>query len=206
MLKGAENFSPRNTSKWREFYCLATLLSTVQRKSEPDFLRPEASTTAGARRWWSQHGLAASRHQAPPHVQNFQASSDRLALTTTKLCSRLNFITKRVGHRVWRLETPRKRRYEPPTCDLRVQTALELVATGETCREVLLGLVARTGDREGAISQQRTTASTIDSSVSSDRHLSPLENSSVFLRALHLCRDCEARALSAALTDPFRLP
>lgn len=176
----------------------------MRHRSEPDFgcLRHQLLRAQGG--GWSLHGLAASRHQAP-HVQNFQASSDRLASTTTKLCPRLKVITKRVGHRVWHLEAPRKRRYEPPTCDLRVQTAPELVATGETCREVLLGLVARTGDREGAISQQRTTASAIDSSVSSDRHLSPLENSSVFLRALHLFRDCEARAASAALTDPFRL-
>ncbi|KAL7939551.1 hypothetical protein V8C35DRAFT_326512 [Trichoderma chlorosporum] len=152
----------------------------------------------------SQHGLAASRHQAP-HVQNFQASSDRLASTTTKLCPRFKVITKRVGHRVWHLEAPRERRYEPTTCNLRVQTAPELVATGETCREVLLGLVARTGDREGAISPRLTTASAIDSPISSDKELPPLGISSVFLRALHRNRDCEARAASAALTDPFQL-
>ncbi|UKZ48945.1 hypothetical protein TrVGV298_003181 [Trichoderma virens] len=189
-----------------EFVAVST--GTMRRRSPGESqadLSAGAESAAPVRKKGGAGARGRTKHQAP-HVQNFQASSDRLASTTTKLCPRFKVITKRVGHRLWHLEAPRKRRYKPPTCDLRVDTAPELVATGETCREVLLGLVARTGDRESAISQQLTTASAIDSSTSRDKKLSSLGISSVFLRALHQYRDCEARAASAALTDPFQLP
>ncbi|KAH6609275.1 hypothetical protein Trco_002621 [Trichoderma cornu-damae] len=115
-------------------------------------LWPEALIAAGARRWLDRKGLAASRHQAP-HVQNFQASFLTVSpQPRQKLCPRSKVIPKRVGHRVWRLEARRNVPYDTTICDLRVHTTSELVATGEACREVLLGLLARTGDRESAIS------------------------------------------------------
>ncbi|KAK1254971.1 hypothetical protein MKX08_008966 [Trichoderma sp. CBMAI-0020] len=129
---------------------------------------PVRTKRCGCKEVVVRKGLAASKHQAP-HVQNFQASSSYcFASTTTKLCPRPKVITKRVGHRVWHLESRRQLRSETPTCDLRVYTASELVATGEICREVLLGLLARTGDRESVISWRLTTAFVIDFSTCCD--------------------------------------
>lgn len=114
-------------------------------------LLPEAQPAEGARRRFIPtrfSGIEAPSASRPSKLSGFFLSVS--PPTTTKHLPRFTFITKRVGHRVWRLEPPRTIRFEPTTCDLRVDTASALVATGETSREVLLGLVARTGDRERA--------------------------------------------------------
>ncbi|PTB73541.1 hypothetical protein M440DRAFT_133516 [Trichoderma longibrachiatum ATCC 18648] len=136
-----------------------------------------------------RYGLAPLRQQAPHVHPNFRASvrfafnHDKTSAPGSPSSPSVSGIESDAWNRRERYASSRRPAIYVP---IRLQRWWR---RGETSREVLLGLVARTGDRESAISQQFTTARGIDFSTFRDRKPSLLGIPSVFfLRSAPLPR------------------